>query len=127
MSRSFGGTSLTTRPPIAISPSVISSSPAIIRSRVDLPQPDGPDEHDELAVGDVDVDAVDDLGAAEPLLHAADLDRRHSRASSCRSAAARSQSAHAGDGISTRETRSVTKLYDDNTTCEPTPQGAPSR
>ena len=42
MSRSFGGTSLTTRPPITISPSVISSSPAIMRSRVDLPQPDGP-------------------------------------------------------------------------------------
>src|SRR3954469_2259243 len=42
MSRSFGGTSLTTSPPIMISPSVISSSPAIIRKVVDLPQPDGP-------------------------------------------------------------------------------------
>ena len=42
MSRSFGGTWLTTRPPIAISPLVISSSPATIRSRVDLPQPEGP-------------------------------------------------------------------------------------
>src|SRR5216683_3664998 len=42
MSRSFGGTSLTTSPPIMISPSVISSSPAIIRSVVDFPQPDGP-------------------------------------------------------------------------------------
>ena len=42
MSRSFGGTRLTTLPPIAISPSVISSSPAIIRSSVDLPQPEGP-------------------------------------------------------------------------------------
>ena len=42
MSRSFGATSFTTRLPIAISPSVISSSPAIIRSSVDLPQPDGP-------------------------------------------------------------------------------------
>src|SRR5512134_220282 len=42
MSRSFGATWFTTRLPIAISPSVISSSPAIIRSRVDLPQPDGP-------------------------------------------------------------------------------------
>src|SRR5664279_5803932 len=42
MSRSFGGTRLTTRPPIATSPWVISSSPAIIRSSVDLPQPDGP-------------------------------------------------------------------------------------
>ena len=42
MSRSFGGTRLTTVPPMAISPSLISSSPAIMRSRVDLPQPDGP-------------------------------------------------------------------------------------
>src|SRR5215203_1658954 len=42
MSRSFGGTSLTTSPPIMMSPSVMSSSPAIIRSVVDLPQPDGP-------------------------------------------------------------------------------------
>ena len=42
MSRSFGGTSLTTSPSTAISPSVISSSPAIIRKVVDLPQPEGP-------------------------------------------------------------------------------------
>src|ERR1044071_8101112 len=42
MSRSFGGTSLTTSPSTAISPALISSSPAIIRSVVDLPQPDGP-------------------------------------------------------------------------------------
>src|ERR1043165_614910 len=42
MSRSRGATSFTTRSPIRISPSVISSSPAIIRSTVDFPQPDGP-------------------------------------------------------------------------------------
>src|SRR5271169_5118109 len=42
MSRSFGGTRFTTVPPMAISPWLISSSPAVIRSRVDLPQPDGP-------------------------------------------------------------------------------------
>src|SRR6202043_1831171 len=42
ISRSFGGTSLTTSPPIMMSPSVISSSPAIIRRVVDFPQPDGP-------------------------------------------------------------------------------------
>src|SRR6478752_3292865 len=42
MSRSLGGTSLTTSPPIRISPPVMSSSPAIILSVVDLPQPDGP-------------------------------------------------------------------------------------
>src|SRR5215831_11180058 len=42
MSRSFGGTSLTTSPPIRTSPSVMSSRPAIMRRVVDLPQPDGP-------------------------------------------------------------------------------------
>ena len=42
MSRFFGGTPFTTRPPIATVPPEIGSSPATIRSRVDLPQPDGP-------------------------------------------------------------------------------------
>src|SRR4051794_3798377 len=42
MSRSFGATLFTTRPPMAISPAVIFSSPAIMRSSVDLPQPEGP-------------------------------------------------------------------------------------
>ena len=41
-SRSFGGSVLTTRLPMAISPDVMFSSPAIMRSSVDLPQPDGP-------------------------------------------------------------------------------------
>src|SRR5262245_399680 len=42
MSRSLGGRSLTTRSPIAISPAVISSSPATMRRVVVLPQPEGP-------------------------------------------------------------------------------------
>ncbi len=42
MLRSLGSTSFTTLPPIAISPEVIVSSPAIMRSSVDLPQPEGP-------------------------------------------------------------------------------------
>src|SRR3972149_2710310 len=42
MSRSFGGRSLTTRSPIVISPAVISSRPATLRSVVDLPHPEGP-------------------------------------------------------------------------------------
>ena len=42
MSRSFGERWLTTRAPILIFPSAIDSSPAIIRSKVDLPQPEGP-------------------------------------------------------------------------------------
>src|SRR6478672_3345128 len=42
MSRSLDSTSLTTRPSIAIVPPLISSSPASMRRRVDLPQPEGP-------------------------------------------------------------------------------------
>ena len=42
MSRSLGSTSLTTRPSILRVPEVMSSRPAIMRSVVDLPQPDGP-------------------------------------------------------------------------------------
>src|SRR6476660_48318 len=42
MSRSLESTSFTTRPSIAISPPEISSRPASIRSKVDLPHPEGP-------------------------------------------------------------------------------------
>src|SRR2546423_6478383 len=42
MSRSLGAIWLTTVSPIRSSPSVMSSSPAIIRRAVDLPQPEGP-------------------------------------------------------------------------------------
>src|SRR6266571_2058772 len=42
MSRSLGVMLLTTLPPIRSSPEVMSSSPAIMLSVVDLPQPDGP-------------------------------------------------------------------------------------
>src|SRR3954471_133047 len=42
MSRSFGWTLLTTRSPIEIVPDVMFSRPASMRSRVDLPQPEGP-------------------------------------------------------------------------------------
>jgi hypothetical protein len=42
MSRSLGGTLLTTRDPMRISPPVMFSRPATMRKRVDLPQPEGP-------------------------------------------------------------------------------------
>ena len=42
MLRSAGRTPFIDRPLIAISPEVTSSSPAIMLSSVDLPQPDGP-------------------------------------------------------------------------------------
>ena len=41
------------------SPSLISSNPATIRSAVVLPQPEGPDEDDELPVGDFEIEPVD--------------------------------------------------------------------
>ncbi len=42
MLRSLGSSRLTTRSPIRIVPALTSSSPATMRSKVDLPQPDGP-------------------------------------------------------------------------------------
>jgi hypothetical protein len=42
MSRSAGSSRLTCLPSISRLPAVIVSSPAIMRSSVDLPQPDGP-------------------------------------------------------------------------------------
>ena len=42
MPRLAGGTLLTLSPSISTSPDVASSSPAMMRSSVDLPQPDGP-------------------------------------------------------------------------------------
>src|SRR5947208_2722241 len=42
MSRAFGGRSFITLPPRRTSPSVISSSPATMRSALVLPHPDGP-------------------------------------------------------------------------------------
>ena len=63
MSRSLGALSLMTWPPIFSSPSVMSSSPATIRSAVDFPQPGRADEDHELAVGDVEVHVLDGLVA----------------------------------------------------------------
>jgi hypothetical protein len=52
-------------PSISISPPVTSSSPAIRRSSVDLPQPEGPTKTDELAVLDGQVQRRNDLDVAE--------------------------------------------------------------
>ena len=78
MSRSFGATLLTTRSPMSIRPSVMSSSPATQRSAVVLPQPDGTDEDEELAVLDLEVQVVDgDDVLAVPLVHVVECDGRH--------------------------------------------------
>ena len=58
-------------------PEVTSSRPAMRRRSVDLPQPDGPDEHRELAVLDIEIDAVDDADRAERLAHVLQLNASH--------------------------------------------------
>ena len=50
-----------------IVPAVGSSSPATIRSVVVLPQPDGPEQREEPALLDHQVEVVDRGEAAEPL------------------------------------------------------------
>ena len=61
MPRFDGGTSFTTSPSILSSPEVISSSPAIDRSKVDLPQPEGPTKTMNSPDFDVEVDAVENV------------------------------------------------------------------
>ena len=51
MLRSRGASSLTTRSPKRIVPAVTGSSPAIMRSSVVLPQPDGPSSVTNLRLG----------------------------------------------------------------------------
>ena len=66
--------SLTTRSPISMVPSVGVSSPAIRRSTVDLPQPDGPEQDEELLVLDLEADVAHRLNVAENLR---DVPQRH--------------------------------------------------
>ena len=55
-------------------PSSGSSKPAIMRSEVVLPQPDGPEQREELAARDLDRDVVDRGHVAEPLRDAVEAD-----------------------------------------------------
>ena len=73
-SRLCGGVLVTSSPPTRIVPDVGSLKPAIIRSVVVLPQPDGPEQREELAARDVEVEVVDDGRAAEDLGQAAQRD-----------------------------------------------------
>ena len=52
MPRSGGSASLTSTPSIRMRPELIGSSPAMMRSRVDLPQPDGPTSTQNSPSGD---------------------------------------------------------------------------
>ena len=59
-------------------PPLISSSPAMDRSAVDLPHPDGTDQDHELAVGDIQAQLVDGLHPARiGLFHLIQDDLRH--------------------------------------------------
>ena len=59
ISRWLGGNSLISSPSSTMRPSVGNSKPAIRRSVVVLPQPDGPSSVTKLALFDVDVHVVD--------------------------------------------------------------------
>ena len=59
MRRLAGCILVTSAPLMKIEPAVTSSSPAIMRSIVDLPQPDGPEQRAELALADRQVDIAD--------------------------------------------------------------------
>ena len=63
MSRSFGVTSLTTRPPIDTVPSEMLLEPSDHAQRGRLAAPGRPDEHEELAVVDVERQVEDGLDA----------------------------------------------------------------
>jgi hypothetical protein len=69
--------SFTTLPPITISPLPISSRPRDHAQQRRLAAPRGPDQHRELAVGDVDVHAADHVRAAEMFVDVADVDGCH--------------------------------------------------
>ena len=59
MSRSLGWRCVTSSPPMAMVPSVTSSSLGDHAQQRRLAAAGRPDEHEELAVGDVEVDRVD--------------------------------------------------------------------
>ena len=77
MSRSFGDTPSTLRPPISIVPSLGLSRPAMMLSSVDFPQPDGPSRTMNSPLSMVEVDALEHVHGAEPLVQPIDAQRRH--------------------------------------------------
>ena len=76
MRRCAGGVSVTSTPSMKHWPSVISSSPAIILSSVDLPQPDGPEQCGERAFLDREAQIGDRRDRAVALGHAPQFDMR---------------------------------------------------
>ena len=68
MPRLDGGRSFTNWPSMVISPAVMSSSPAISRNSVDLPQPEDPETTNSRSL--IKIHAVDRLDIAEGLANA---------------------------------------------------------
>ena len=75
--RSAGGISLTRTPPIFNSPAVTLSRPGDQAEQRGLAAAGRADEDDELAVLDLEVDAVEHLDGAEGLVHAGERDVSH--------------------------------------------------
>ena len=63
-------TSFTTLLPIEMSPELIVSNPAIIRSNVDFPQPDGPTQSYKFSVLNVHVYVLDNFSATKRFMQA---------------------------------------------------------
>ena len=77
MSRSFGGRSLTTRPPMTISPLGDLLQPGDHAQQRRFAAAGRADQDEELAVGDFEVDGVQDLRGTEGLVDGTNLDRCH--------------------------------------------------
>ncbi len=67
MSRSLGLDAVMSRSPMWMLPEVTVSSPAIMFSSVDLPQPDGPTRIRNSSGLDLDVDALQNIDRTEAL------------------------------------------------------------
>ena len=75
--RSLGSRSVTSRSPIVIGPAVTSSRPASRLSSVVLPQPEGPEQDQELAVVDLEVEVLEHGHAAVGLDDVFELNAWH--------------------------------------------------
>ena len=82
MSRSPGHTSVTSSSSRSTRPESGFSRPRIARRVVVLPAPGGPEDGEELAVGDVERDVVHRRHGAEALAHALEPDACHQRTAS---------------------------------------------
>jgi len=77
MRRRAGGSPVTSTSPIVMRPDESVSSPAMRRSVVDFPQPDGPEQHDQRADGRVEAHVVHGARGAPGFADALEGDRRH--------------------------------------------------